>query len=231
MRPTYISIVCLFAAFVLASCDATPSGKVEEALKGFQRWNDNVQQSAFSKTKRATKIADKDLTPESEFRTNSYDTDSPPSDTTENWRLFVTGLVKHPGYYSLAQIKELRKQVQNSKHVCVEGWSQNIKWGGVALWCFLDWVGADSSAKYVGVECADKYYTGYDMASARHPETLLCYEAFNKPLALKHGAPCRIVMPTKLGYKSAKWLVKLVVTNKKPGGYWEDQGYDWNAGL
>jgi DMSO/TMAO reductase YedYZ molybdopterin-dependent catalytic subunit len=221
----------LVAAFSLASCDATPDGRVEKVLNGFQRWNDAVQQSTFSRTKRAPKIADKDLTPESAFRVNNYDTDTPPSDTTDNWRLLVTGKVKHPGYYSLAQIKELAKQVQNSKHVCVEGWSMNVKWGGVALWYFLDWVGADSSAQYLYVECADGYYEGYDMPSVRHPETLLCYEAFNKPLSLKHGAPCRIVMPTKLGYKSAKWLKKMVVTDHKPGGYWEDQGYDWNAGL
>ncbi|HET9135394.1 MAG TPA: molybdopterin-dependent oxidoreductase [Candidatus Kapabacteria bacterium] len=230
MEKLYI-ILCLISLGLLCSCDATPSGKTEEALHQFSLFNDNVQQSLFSKTKKAPSIADKDLTPESQFRVNSYDTDTPPSDTTENWRLFVTGLVKHPGYYSLTQIKELRKQVQNSQHVCVEGWSQKIKWGGVALWYFLDWVGADSNAKYVAVECADKYYEGYDMASARHPETLLCYEAYNKPLTLQHGAPCRIVMPTKLGYKSAKWIIKLIVTNKKPGGYWEDQGYDWNAGL
>ncbi len=221
----------VFLSILLCSCDATPSGKVEQGLRSFQKFNDGVQQAAFSKNKLAPKIEDKDLTPESQFRVNDYDTHTPPSDTTENWRLFVTGLVKHPGYYSLAQIKELQKQVQNSKHVCVEGWSQNIKWGGVALWYFLDWVGADSTAKYIAVECADKYYEGYDMESARHPETLLCYEAFNKPLTLQHGAPCRIVMPTKLGYKSAKWILKLVVTNTKPGGYWEDQGYDWNAGL
>jgi DMSO/TMAO reductase YedYZ molybdopterin-dependent catalytic subunit len=224
-------ILCLISLGLLCSCDATPSGKTEEVLHQFSLFNDNIQESIFSKTKKAPKIADKDLTPESKFRVNNYDTDTPPSETTENCRLYVGGLVKHPGYYSLAQIKELHRQVQNSKHVCVEGWSMNVKWGGVALWYFLDWVGADSNAKYVYVECADKYYEGYDMASIRHPETLLCYEAYDKPLSLKHGAPCRIVMPTKLGYKSAKWLVRLVVTNKKPGGYWEDQGYDWNAGL
>ncbi|MBS1904389.1 MAG: molybdopterin-dependent oxidoreductase [Bacteroidetes bacterium] len=223
--------VLISACLCLASCDATPDGKVEKVLNGFQRWNDAVQQSAFSQTKRAPQIEDKDLTPESKFRVNNYDTDTPPSDTTDNWRLLVTGKVKHPGYYSLAQIKELAKQVQNSKHVCVEGWSMNVKWGGVALWYFLDWVGADSTAPYLYVECADGYYEGYDMASVRHPETLLCYEAYGKPLTLKHGAPCRIVMPTKLGYKSAKWLRKMIITDKKPGGYWEDQGYDWNAGL
>ena len=69
------------------------------------------------------------------------------------------------------------------------------------------------------------------MPSALHTQTLLCYEAYGKPLTIEHGAPLRIVVPTKLGYKSAKWVRKIVVTNDKPGGYWEDQGYDWFAGI
>ena len=69
------------------------------------------------------------------------------------------------------------------------------------------------------------------MPSVLHPQTLLSYEAYGSPLTLEHGAPLRIVMPVKLGYKSAKWISKIVVTNEKPGGYWEDQGYDWFAGL
>jgi DMSO/TMAO reductase YedYZ molybdopterin-dependent catalytic subunit len=95
----------------------------------------------------------------------------------------------------------------------------------------METIGVDMNAKYVMVECGDDYYTSFDMPSILHPQTLLCYEAYGKPLSLQHGAPVRIVMPTKLGYKSAKWLSKLVVTNEKPGGYWEDQGYDWFAGL
>jgi len=91
--------------------------------------------------------------------------------------------------------------------------------------------GADMSAKYVRVDCADEYFTSFDMASILHPQTLLCYEAYNKPLTNEHGAPLRIVMPTKLGYKSAKWISKITITNEKPGGYWEDQGYDWFAGV
>ncbi len=105
------------------------------------------------------------------------------------------------------------------------------RWGGAVLLDFLNYVGADVNARYVGVECADDYYSSYDMPSALHPQTLLCYEAYDKPLTMDHGAPVRIVIPTKLGYKSAKWVKKLTVTNTKPGGYWEDQGYDWFAGL
>jgi len=232
MRQVFIILSISIFSFSLLSCDATPSGRTEKILMGFQKADDALKAKIFSLKKRSPYIADKDLTPESKYRENSYDTDRPPSDTTENWRLEVCGLVKYPGYYSLQQIKTLGMSVENAKHVCVEGWSQNVKWGGTQLYRFLDWIGADSvKGKYLYVECADKYYESYDVESARHPQTLLCYEAYNKPLTLERGAPCRIVMPTKLGYKSAKWIVKLVITDKKPGGYWEDQGYDWNAGL
>jgi DMSO/TMAO reductase YedYZ molybdopterin-dependent catalytic subunit len=221
----------LVLAGLLLSCDATPGGKTEKVLLQFQKTNDALKQQIFSKKKLSPAIAEKDLTPESRYRNNSFDTDRPPSDTTDNWRLEVAGLVKYPGMYSLEQIKTLGITSENAKHVCVEGWSQNVKWGGTQLYRFLDWIGADPNAKYLYVECADKYYESYDIESARHEQTLLCYEAYNKPLTLERGAPCRIVMPTKLGYKSAKWITKIIVTDKKPGGYWEDQGYDWHAGM
>ncbi len=119
----------------------------------------------------------------------------------------------------------------NVRHCCVEGWSMIPRWGGTPMQQFMIHAGIDLKAKYVKVECGDDYYTSFDMNSILHPQTLLAYEAYDKPLSLQHGAPLRIVMPTKLGYKSAKWINKIVVTNDKPGGYWEDQGYDWFAGL
>ncbi len=105
------------------------------------------------------------------------------------------------------------------------------KWAGTPLRDFLAAVGADPTARYLGVKCVDDYYTSYDMPSVIHPQTLLCYEAYGKSLSISHGAPVRIVMPTKLGYKSAKWVTEITVTNEKSGGYWEDQGYDWFAGI
>jgi len=221
----------LLASLFLLSCDATPGGKTEEVLKSFQKADDALKGNIFNPKKLSPALAEKDLTPESQYRINDYDSDRPPSDTTANWRLEVRGNVRYPGYYSLDQIRTLGMTVENAKHVCVEGWSQNVKWGGTPLWRFLDWIGADPKSGFLYVECADKYYESYDIESARHPQTLLCYEAYNKPLTLERGAPCRIVMPTKLGYKSAKWITKLVVTDQKPGGYWEDQGYDWHAGM
>lgn len=175
-------------------------------------------------------LPDSELTPEDGFRLNSYSTDEPDFSLAD-WRLTVSGLVRAPGEYTLGQINSFPKKVMNTKHCCVEGWSMNIKWGGTPLRVFLAGIGADPSARYLHVRSADDYYTTYDMPSALHPQTLLCYEAFSKPLDLGHGAPLRIVMPTKLGYKSAKWITSLEITNEKKGGYWEDQGYEWFAGL
>jgi DMSO/TMAO reductase YedYZ molybdopterin-dependent catalytic subunit len=215
---------------LLAGCDVAPGGRVESFLRKFQKFNDWVQSKVLDINKLAPEYADSELTPEEGFRLNSYKTDEPDIDRGA-WRLTVEGRVAKPGEYSLEQISSLPKRVMNTRHVCVEGWSIVVKWGGTPLRDFLSSVGADLNAKYVAVECADDYYTSYDMPSALHPQTLLCYEAYGKPLELEHGAPLRITIPTKLGYKSAKWINKLVVTNENPSGYWEDQGYDWFAGI
>jgi DMSO/TMAO reductase YedYZ molybdopterin-dependent catalytic subunit len=98
----------------------------------------------------------------------------------------------------------------------------------------LRWIGADLTARYLEVECADQYYESIDMATVLHPQTLFCYEMYGQPLDRGHGAPLRLQMPTKLGYKQAKYLNTIRVTNVlKSGkrGYWEDQGYDWYGGL
>lgn len=214
----------------LAGCDMTPSGKTASFLRGFQKFNDWVQSKVFDKKKLAPEYPDSQLTPEDGFRVNNYDTSEPEVDASD-WSLAVEGLVQKPGRYTLEQISKLPKRVMNTRHVCVEGWSMIPKWGGTPLKEFLDFVGADPTAQYVYVESADEYYTSYDMPSCQHPQTLLCYEAYGKPLSLEHGAPLRIVIPTKLGYKNAKWITTLRVTNEKPGGYWEDQGYDWFGGI
>jgi DMSO/TMAO reductase YedYZ molybdopterin-dependent catalytic subunit len=215
---------------LLAGCDATPEGKTESFLRAFQKINDWVQARMFDPGKLAREYADSELTPEEGFRVNGKDITYPEVDPAL-WRLRVEGLVSSPGSYTLESIMALPKYVMNTRHYCVEGWSMVPRWGGTPLGDFLRLVGADTTAKYVGVESADDYATSYDMPSALHRQTLLCYEAYNKPLSLSHGAPLRIVLPTKLGYKSAKWVRKIVVTNEKPGGYWEDQGYDWFAGV
>jgi DMSO/TMAO reductase YedYZ molybdopterin-dependent catalytic subunit len=134
----------------------------------------------------------------------------------------------------MAQIQALPKITQNTRHVCVEGWDVIGNFGGARVSEFLKLIGADTNSRFVEVECADDYYESLDMASMLQPQSLMCYEMYGKPLDRGHGAPVRLQMPTKLGYKQAKYLTTFRVTNVlKPDkrGYWEDQGYSWHGGL
>jgi DMSO/TMAO reductase YedYZ molybdopterin-dependent catalytic subunit len=144
----------------------------------------------------------------------------------------VSGEVQRPGEYNLTQIQALPKVRQNTRHICVEGWDVIGRFGGARLADFLRLVGADPYARFLYFECADDYYESLDMATAMHPQSLLCYEMSDQPLTRKHGAPLRLSLPTKLGYKSAKYLTSLHVTNALDRhGYWEDQGYSRFCGL
>lgn len=179
----------------------------------------------------APTFADSDLTPFNKFPINDYDVDDPELDL-DKWTLTVGGAVQKPGDYRLAQIQALPKVNQNTRHVCVEGWDVIGRFGGVRLSDFLKMIGADPGARFVTVECADDYYESLDMATALHPQTLLCYEMYEQPLTREHGAPLRLQIPTKVGYKQAKYLTDLKVTNVLDRvGYWEDQGYSWFYGL
>ena len=93
-------------------------------------------------------------------------------------------------------------------------------------------VGADTGARFLYLECADDYYESLDMATALHPQSLLCYEMSDQPLTRQHGAPLRLSIPTKIGYKQAKYLTDLKVSHVlERAGYWEDQGYSEFYGL
>jgi DMSO/TMAO reductase YedYZ molybdopterin-dependent catalytic subunit len=179
----------------------------------------------------APTFADSDLTPFPRFPINDYDVDDPGIDQ-DKWTLKVTGAVQKPGDYTLAQIHALPKVRQNTRHVCVEGWDVIGSFGGARLADFLQTIGADPKARFVTVECADDYYESLDMATAAHPQTLLCYEMYDQPLTREHGAPLRLQIPTKIGYKQAKYLIRLKITHVlERVGYWEDQGYSEFYGL
>ena len=104
------------------------------------------------------------------------------------------------------------------------------KWSGVRFSTFLERIGADTTAKYVGFKCADDYYTSIDMPSALHPQTLLAFRFADQILPPKYGFPMKLRIPTKLGFKNPKHIRAIFVTNMYPGGYWEDQGYNWFSG-
>lgn len=207
-------------------------GVNEKLIKRGLEFSDFAAEKFFSRQRLAPVFSDREVTAFEKFPINSY-SDYDPEGELENWKLIVEGMVARPGEYSLAQIKALPKQVQNVKHICVEGWNVIGNFGGVRLADFLQFVGADPQAKFVEMSCRDDYFTSYDLASALHPQTLLCYEMYGQPLTKDHGAPLRIHTPVKLGYKSAKHLFSLRVSNvlRSEKGFWEDQGYSWYGGV
>ena len=194
-------------------------------------FSDWASAATFRSKHLAQTYADTDVVPFKQFPYNFYDVLDPEVDL-ESWSLDVGGMVKRPGKYTLAQIQALPKVVQNTRHVCVEGWDAIGRFGGARLGDFLNMVGADPAAKFVSVTCADEYYESIEMDCAMHPQTLLCYEMYDQPLTREHGAPLRLQIPTKVGYKQAKYLTDLKVTNVlQRVGYWEDQGYSEFYGL
>jgi DMSO/TMAO reductase YedYZ molybdopterin-dependent catalytic subunit len=195
---------------------------------GFSDW---ASARLFRSGLLAPTFADSELTPFNRFPINDYDVDDPGVDL-DTWNLTVTGAVQKPAEYTLAQIQSLPKITQNTRHVCVEGWDVIGNFSGARLSDFLKMIGADTSTGFVAVQCADDYYESLDMATALHPQTLLCYEMYGQPLTREHGAPLRLTIPTKIGYKQAKYLTGFKVTRVLDKvGYWEDQGYSEFYGL
>lgn len=203
----------------------------ETLLKKGLALSDWVSARMFREGHLATTFEDSELTPFEKFPINDYDVDDP-GVILEKWALTVGGAVRKPGEYTLNQIQSLPVVRQNTKHVCVEGWDVIGRFGGTRLSDFLSVIGADTNARFITVTCADDYYESLDMATAMHPQTLLCYEMYDRPLTREHGAPLRLNIPTKIGYKQAKYLTDLNITNVLDKvGYWEDQGYSSFYGL
>jgi len=203
----------------------------EPLLKAGLGFSDWASARLFRRHHLARTFAESDLTPFDKFPINGYDVEDPGVDL-DKWTLNVTGEVQKPGHYTLEKIKALPRMTQNTRHICVEGWDVVGSFGGARLSDFLKMIGADPTARFVAVDCADDYYESLDMATAMHPQSLLCYEMYNQPLTREHGAPLRLSIPTKIGYKQAKYLTDLKVSHLlERAGYWEDQGYPEFYGL
>jgi DMSO/TMAO reductase YedYZ molybdopterin-dependent catalytic subunit len=159
------------------------------------------------------------------------------------YRLVVDGAVERRHAFTLAELRALPQQTQITRHDCVEGWSAIGKWSGVRLGDVLGVVAPRADARYVVFHCMDDdgsgnlYYESLDLHQARHPQALLAMRLNDAPLDPDHGAPVRLRVPTQLGYKSAKWIARVEVVGSFAniysgrGGYWEDQGYEWYAGI
>jgi DMSO/TMAO reductase YedYZ molybdopterin-dependent catalytic subunit len=221
--------VTLGGLALLTGCSIDDQESVEAALGKVSNWNDRVQGALFDQNKLAPTYPESMITRPFPFNA-FYGEDEAPEVDGDTWRLELSGLIADKTPWSLRQLQAMPQTDQVTRHICVEGWSAIGKWGGVPFSTFLKRVGADLSAKYVGFKCADDYYTSIDMATALHPQTLMTLTYDGKTLPTKYGYPMKLRMPTKLGYKNPKHIHAIFVTNTYPGGYWEDQGYNWFGG-
>ena len=219
----------LGALTMLTGCNATDPSIADRILTAMSKWNDEVQLAIFDPNKLAPVYAEADITDPFPFNA-FYSQDEVTTVEEEGYTLEFSGLIANKSPMSLAQLRALPQVSQITRHICVEGWSAIGKWGGVPFGDFLNLIGADTKARYVGFKCADDYYSSIDMATALHPQTILALTFRDKPLPVEFGFPMKLRVPTKLGFKNPKHIMSMFVTNDYPGGYWEDQGYNWFSG-
>jgi DMSO/TMAO reductase YedYZ molybdopterin-dependent catalytic subunit len=220
----------LGALTLLTGCDISDNDVVQRMFAEVSRWNSFVQAQLFSRSKLAPEY------PESmavkDFRYNAwYQAPLAPVIDASDYRLELAGLIADKRPWSVRQLYALPQKSQVTRHVCVEGWSMIGKWTGTPLKTFLDIVGADTTAKYVGFVCADGYYESIDMPTALQPQTIMAFQLSDNILPTKYGFPFKIRIPTKLGFKQPKFVTAIYVTNRYPGGFWVDRGYNWFSGI
>lgn len=224
---------------------------LESAEGATLRWQRLIGRNAL-----AREFGEADISPV--FKANgsrSVDTDDylahSESDFAD-WRLKVDGLVARPFSLSLAQLRAATQRSQITRHDCVEGWSAIGKWQGPQLGRVLKSAGLLPQARYIVFLCADNYggeaskggdqsgglyYESIDLVDAFHPQTILAHSMNGAPLDVAHGAPLRLRVERQLGYKHAKYVMRIVATDslagfgKGKGGYWPDRGYEWFAGI
>ena len=251
------------AGVLLSGCEKLVAGDKLTASAGFQRvlasaqaWTLHSQRFLLSGGAMAKEFAVADLSPR--FKANgtlhpSGDEYAQHADTGfADWRLRIDGLVARPMSLSMAELRALPSRTQITRHDCVEGWSAIGQWTGVPLGLLLKSAGLAPGARYAVFYCADnlegepakggeqapgQYYESVALADALHPQTLVAYAMNGKPLEIAHGAPLRLRVERQLGYKHAKYVQRIQVTdtldgiNGGKGGYWEDRGYEWYAGI
>jgi DMSO/TMAO reductase YedYZ molybdopterin-dependent catalytic subunit len=218
----------LGAITLLSGCTLTDDDSIEQALTVVSRFNDKAQSWLFNPDKMAPTYPESLIT--KPFPFNAFYGEDEIRPSPENYRLKVSGLVQDRKDWTLEELRVMPQTNQVTRHICVEGWSAIGKWGGVPFVQFLKRIGADTSAQFVGFRCHDDYYTSIDMASALHAQTQLTLTYADEVLPAKYGYPLKLRVPTKLGYKNPKYIQEIFVTNVNPGGYWEDQGYNWFGG-
>lgn len=238
----------LGAGGLLAGCDAVGADpRAHDFLQGAANVHEALQR-ALGGAALAREYRQDQMSPV--FRVNGSSNPNTPDYNAHaaanfaDWRLRVDGLVARPLSLSLADLRALPQRVQITRHDCVEGWSAIGKWHGPRLAAVLDLAGLRQAARYVVFHCADlmggatPYYESIDLVDAYHPQTILAWAMNNRPLSIGHGAPVRLRVERQLGYKQAKYVMRIEVADSLAhvgggkGGYWEDSnGYQWYAGI
>lgn len=219
----------LGALSLLTGCNLADDDAADRALWAMSRWNDRVQAWLFNPARLAPTYPASAITRPFPFNAY-YGEDEIRRVDGAAWRLELAGKVAERRPWSLADLRALPQQSQITRHICVEGWSAIGQWSGVPLRLFLEHIGADLRARYVAVRCFDDYFTTLDMATALHPQTILALDYAAEPLPPAYGAPLKLRVPTKLGFKNPKYIAAIEVTDVDRGGYWENQGYNWFSG-
>jgi DMSO/TMAO reductase YedYZ molybdopterin-dependent catalytic subunit len=215
------------ALSMLAGCESRPAARFLGVMRG---WNEAVEKAMFSPHRLAPELPPSAATPESAFPAY-YISDSIPV-APANWTLKVGGLVRRPMILTLGQLQKMSRTDMRVQHHCVEGWSAVASWHGVRVSEVAKMAGLDPQVRYVEFRSFDSdYWSSWDLSSAIHPQTLLAYGFNNGPLYAEHGAPLRVYSAVKLGYKMVKYLTEVNFLPNQTGGYWENQGYEWFAGV
>ena len=248
-RHFIVRILAAGAALLLSGCDRlTDTTWLPRLLSGGERMSRAAQHLVTPSNSMAQEFSEADLSPA--FRSNgTANPDNPQYQALAAtgfaaYRLAVSGLVERPASLSLAELRQLPSRTQITRHDCVEGWSAIGKWKGAKLSALLEQVRPQAAAHYVVFYCADPmdeqgtaYYESIDLEDAFHPQTLLAYELNDRALPIANGAPIRLRVERQLGYKMAKYVMRIELVESfrriggGKGGYWEDLGYEWHAGI
>jgi DMSO/TMAO reductase YedYZ molybdopterin-dependent catalytic subunit len=220
----------LGALAMLTGCDIIDGDSAENTLRYVSRFNDRVQAFLFNPNRLAPTYTEADITRPFPFNAY-YSEDEAPAVDPANYKFEIAGKVDNKKPWTLDELHTLPEVSQITRHVCVEGWSAIGSWQGAVLSDFLKRIGADARAPFINFKCAEGYSEGIDMATALHPQTQMTFKYDNKLLPRAYGFPMKIRIPTKLGFKNPKYVVAMEVTDKNPGGYWSNQGYNWFSGL
>ena len=247
-RRTIVTGGALGAGLLLSGCDqlAHQPGFRRILFSG-EKINMGLQRALMDRNALAPEFTAEQMSPV--FRTNgnanpdTADYNRHVAENFANWRLEVGGLVDRPLHLRLTDIGAFPQRAQITRHDCVEGWSAIGKWQGPMLGNVLKAAGVRTSARYIVFTCADlwsgqPYYESIDLVDAFHPQTILAWAMNDKRVSVGHGAPIRLRVERHLGYKNAKYVMRIdAVANLAgiglgKGGYWEDHvNYDWYAGI